>query len=111
MKTKIDEEMRGLAEYDAANIVPIRLSQGGKFGPDNWLADLPLRTHFVAQTRKGWTLWLEEYTIMGKEKNITLLREDRREGLKDISDWKWTDNEQFSLEYKLRQILHDDQGK
>ena len=104
-KNPIDAQMRSISEYGADNVVQIRLSQGGNFGPDNWLEKLPVGTNFVAQTRKGWTLWLEEYTIMGREKNITLLRENRREGTKDISDWKWTDNEQFSMEYKLRQIL------
>ena len=85
--------------------VPFRLSQGDKFGPTPWLEVLPLGCHFIAQTRKGFQQFLEEYTIKGKQDGCTLLLQHRRTGNLDQSEWQWVDNEEFSNENDLRKVL------
>jgi hypothetical protein len=91
------------------NIVPIT---GGKItSTEHWLDLLPLECTFICQGRLNFNSFLEEHTIKGRQDtpsgSITLLRENRREGEKDLSYWQWTDTSSFCNEHRLRKVLDD----
>lgn len=95
-------------DQPTAKLFPIT---GGKTGSKTpWLTDLPKGTLFIAAAKKGFTTCLDEYRIMEKEEangeNFSLLRQNKKEGDKDISDWEWHDDDLFSHEYKLKKVLN-----
>lgn len=100
----ISKQMSDFAKYGTPNVTSLRLSQGDGFSPTDWLTDLQVGTHFIAERVKAYNP-LSEYSIMGKEEKMTLLRENRREGKEDKSWWQWVDNIEFCSEYDLRKVL------
>ena len=110
-KDRISPQMHELhEELKQAKVVPLFPISGGKFGDKvPWLRTLPIGTIFIALRKNGFTTSLDEYTILEKkeanEESFSLLRENRREGDKDLSIWDWHDDEVFSNEYKLKKVL------
>lgn len=95
------------AEERWGEVVPIT---GGKISDkEPWLRGLPKGTLFIASRRNGFTTAVDEFRIMEKEEangeTFTLLRENRREGTKDVSAWDWHNDETFSNEYKFKKVL------
>jgi hypothetical protein len=109
---RISAVMRELWEEEDRKIVPFRKAPitGGKSPPtDNWLDDLPMYSTFVSGSKKEWTEWLEEYTILGRDKDvgITLLRENLREGSQDKSREAWVLTSFFCRENHLKKEFNE----
>lgn len=113
-KDVISPQMQELQEeLNKSNVVPFpdqRPITGGNIqDKEPWLRGLEVRDLFIAQQRKGFTTCLDEYRVMAKEEEkgetFTLLRQNRRRGGKDDSDWEWHGDEEFSNENKLKKVL------
>lgn len=104
-RSGISKKMKDLTEFGVDNVTRLRLSQADDFSPTCWLDNLKVGDSFISQARKRFNVWLEEYTIMGKQDNLTLLRENKRTGTQDESTWDWTDNEVFCNENDLKKVL------
>jgi|SRR6267154_1948842 len=70
----------------------------------NWLAELPVGTIFLSRPNNEYTL-TTEYTILEKSVADSLLRENKREGKLDISNYQWYDTLNFSLKNIFRGLL------
>lgn len=104
-RSSISEKMEDFHEKD--NILEFRVAPitGTKEPPNgDWLSELPLNTTFLAKTI-SFTPVFNEYTIMGKREQAILLRENRRQGGEDASNWDWHDPVIFCRKNEKVEIL------
>lgn len=98
----INKQMRDLDEFGVDNVVRLAPIRDGIL-PPNWLSTFEVGQSFISQGFNN--VYLEEYTVMGKKQEITLLRENILRGYENQSTQSWVNNGEFSHHNKLKERL------